>query len=187
MSLPRFFLPLLVLSIAGLSVWLLGTQKEKPKEARRAEQTSPDAYMEGVVSRVMDKQGQLRYELHTPHMVHYPLDDRTEIAKPHLVLFRPHERDWQMDAEYATALQGNEEIQLHGNVWIRRAGDAQAPPLDIHTRELIVYPEREFAETREEAVLTSPNGELRSRGMQAYFEEEKLQLLSQVRGRYEVH
>jgi lipopolysaccharide export system protein LptC len=187
MSLPRFFLPLLVLSIAGLSIWLLGTQKEQPKEARRAMQTNPDAYMEGVVSRVMDKEGRLRYELHTPRMVHYPLDDRTEIDRPHLTLFRPDERNWQVDAENATALRGDEEIQLHGEVWIRRAGDAQSPPLDIRTRELFVYPEQEFAKTREQAILTSPNGELRSQGMQAYFEEEKLQLLSQVRGRYEVH
>lgn len=181
----RLFLPLVVLTIAALSYWLSGTQTDKAKDVSSTVQDNPDAFMEEVVTRVMDPEGLPRYELRSPRLTHYPLDNRTQMEQPRITLFRPHQGHWQLEAESATALQGDDELQLHGKVLIQRVGADQATELEIQTSELHVYPEQDMAETQALTTLSHATGKIQSQGMRAYFKEENLQLLSQVRGHYE--
>lgn len=185
----KLLLPLLVTVIAGLSYWLLSF--ELPEGATRVARApdSPQSFMEGIQLRAMSEQGFPRFELQAAHMAHYAEDKRTEVEQPFLTVFRPSGQIWTVSAEGGTALNGDERVQLHGQVVVRKPVDPGLPEgdaaLEIRTRELTIHPHTEIAETDQLATLVRPEGSVQAVGMKAYFPQERVQLLSQVRGVYE--
>lgn len=181
----RLFLPLVVLAIAAFSYWLSGTQSDKARDKSPAAAYNPNAFMEGVITRVMDKNGLPRYELRSPRLTHYPQDNRTRMEQPQITLFRPDDRYWQLRADSATAFQGDDEILLQGQVLVQRPEATGSPGFELRTSELIVYPQLDRAETQALTTVHSASGELQAEGMRADFNTETVQLLSHVRGHYE--
>jgi lipopolysaccharide export system protein LptC len=185
----KLLLPLIVAVIAGLSAWLLSYERPEEKGAVATVTDTPDSFVEDVVSRTMDKQGYPRYELRALRLDHYRDDNRTEVQRPYLTVFRPGGRIWTVAADTGTALQNGDEILLHGQVVVRQPEDAAQPAgaaeVEIRTREVVVWPQEEFAETDQPATLVHPEGRVQAVGLHAYFRQERLQLLSQVRGEYE--
>ena len=184
----RYLVPLFATLLAGVSIWWLSSQEEAPPSPS-ARPDSPDFFMEGVTTRVMDAQGRPRYDLRAERVEHFTLGDRTEFDRPSIVLMRPDGRLWILEAERGSALKGDEEVRFLGRVLIRRPLQAARPDspaeVEIHTRDLRVLPGQEYAETEQQVQIIHPSGRTEARGMRVWFAEERVQLLSQVRGIYE--
>jgi lipopolysaccharide export system protein LptC len=180
----KWFVPLLVAAIAGLSYWLFSKQPvEKPLPLSRV-QTAPDSFMENFSTLILDEQGQPHYELRAAHMAHYPDDDHSEFNTPHFTVHRPDGRRWEVWAEQGRAQNGAEQVLLSGEVLVQQRVD-DSTRLEIRTRDLRVYPRDDYAETDEHTVIIRGEGRLQSEGLRADFRAGQLQLLSQVRGHYE--
>ncbi|HFD80508.1 MAG TPA: LPS export ABC transporter periplasmic protein LptC [Gammaproteobacteria bacterium] len=181
--------PLLVAAVAWLSAeWLWKQEAETPAVAPLAGIEAPDAFMEGVVMRVMDGQGRPRYEMRAARAVHFASGDRTDFDAPFLSFFRPDGKLWTLAAERGMARDGDRDILLSGEVLMRRPQDPARPmgaaEVEVFTRDLRILGEREYAETDQPTTIVHAYGRVEAVGMKAWFKQERLQLLSQVHGIY---
>jgi lipopolysaccharide export system protein LptC len=145
-----------------------------------------DAFMENFTTRQLDAQGKTQYELQARYMAHFPADNHSEFQVPHLTLYRDSGERWTLQSESALAENGDERITLQGTVHIQQHPlDVRRQGVLIDTRELRVLPTASYAETGELAEISQGIHKMTAVGLQAYFDEDRLQLLSQVRGLYE--
>lgn len=183
--LPKWFTPLLVALIAGLSIWLLPEQQEQQPLPINRGGVAVDTFMENFTTQVLDSRGRPQYILRARHMEHYPHDGHSELEQPLLTLYQDDEQ-WTVSAARGVLEKNNEKIMLHGEVMIdKHLRDDPAPVLQIQTRELLVLPPQSYAETDQQTRIIQGNSTIDSRGVRAFFEEKRIQLLSQVRGVYE--
>jgi len=186
----KWFIPMMVTLVAGLSIWLFqGQPVHTPPPVEHAKAT-PDSYMENFTTRIFDEQGYPHYELQATHMAHYPHDQHSEFTTPRFTAYRPNGQRWTLVAEQGTALNNTEKILLQGEVLMHRyPNTGELADLEIRTRDVMVRPDGSYAETDQPIVLvrseaTISKATLEAIGMQAHFREGNVKLLSQVRGRY---
>lgn len=183
--LQKWFVPLLVAVVAGFSVWMFSQQPEVRPRSVAQDTLTPDSYMANFNSRVFDARGLTKYELTAPHMAHYPHDDHTEFTAPELTMHRSDGERWTMTSESGLASQNNERIDLQGKVVMHQLDTpAGVPGMQIHTRDVLVLPSESYAETEQHALLTRGNDQVEAVGLQAFFEDRRVLLLSEVRGYY---
>ncbi len=185
----KLTLPLVVAALAWLSAeWLWEQEAETPAEAPLADVESPDAFMEGVVMRAMNTQGRPRYEMRATRAVHFSRGDRTEFNTPFITFYRPDGKLWTLAAERGRASDGDRDILLSGEVLMRRPQNPAQPTgpaaVEVFTRELRIFSDREYAETDQPTTIVHAYGQVDAVGMKVWFEQERLQLLSQVKGIY---
>ena len=182
---PKWVTPIVVAVVAGISVWLLSEQAPKKPRLTALDNTAPDAYMENFTTYIMSEQGEPRHELHASYMAHFSIDNHSEFTAPQLIFYRPDESRWVMSAESGTAEDGAKQIILRGKVTItRRQVVASDSALKINTSELLIRPDDAYAETDKLITITKGEHSLQSNGIRAYFNDERVELLSRVRGVY---
>ena len=189
----KWFTPLLVSVLAGLSYWLFSEQPKDKTHTVSRDNRSADTFMENFTTRILNAEGKPRYEVQAASMVHYPYDDHSEFTAPQFIVHQSDGGRWHITAEQGQAQDGTEQILLQGNVVITQQGkpdlqttdEEAAAKLELRTSELLIRPDEEYAETQQLATIRRGRGTLQSLGLRAYFGEERMQLLSQVVGRYE--
>ncbi len=185
----KLTLPLAVAALAWLSAeWLWEQEVEAPAVTPLAGVETPNAFMEGVIMRAMNEQGQPRYEIRATRAVHFTQDDRTDFDAPFITFYLPDGRLWTLAAEQGQASDGDHDILLSGEVLMRRPQNPAQPmgpaEMEIFTRELRILSDREYAETDQPTTIVHAYGHVDAVGMKVWFKQERLQLLSQVKGTY---
>ena len=181
----KILAPLLLAVLAGLSVWLFQDQPEKGPAVIARIQSAPDSFMENFTTQVLNAEGQLQYQLQARYMAHYPDDNHSELTQPHFIAYRPDGQRWTVVADSGQALNGSQQIMLNGAVTLKRQATDTAPVnLEIRTRDVTIRPADDYAETEQHTTIIRSEGTLETTGLQVYFREDRVQLLSQVRGIY---
>jgi lipopolysaccharide export system protein LptC len=182
----RWGLAVLALAmLAALSNGLLQTA-EQPAPARASgERHDPDFYLKDFTLTTMDKTGAPRNRLESPYMVHYADDGVSEVTTPRMRVFRKDAPPWQIDAGTGVILAEGKTVLLRDGVVIRQNHPQNGQHSTLRTADLTVTPDREFAETASPVSFTDSAGNaVDAVGMRANFTDERLELLSQVRGKY---
>lgn len=172
---------LLVAAAALLSWWLYQQVQQDRPRTDGSQRHDPDAFVDDVDLSSLDARGQLTSRLWAKRMQHYPDDDSTTLDIPLLDMYRPDEPPWHLSAQQGWINSGGSEVLLENKVEIRRAGTAQLHPVDIDTRKLRIFPERNYAETDVAITYRSTGLEIHSIGMRAYLDKGQVELLDQVR------
>ncbi len=173
---------LVLLLLAGLTQWLLSLNEISASAVRDSH--NPDYTMENFTITTMDAAGKPEQRLQSVRMAHYPDDDSTEFARPHITIFRDNKAPWEIYGERGWMSADRELILLRGDVLIE---NPQAPPqsrLRLVTRDLRVLTGEETAVTEQPVTITGQTSLTHGTGMRAYFKDGRLQLLSKVRGTY---
>lgn len=185
--LPRWFTPITVAVIAGLSLWLLSNQAPKKARLTAINKSIPDAFMENFTTLDLDKDGNPRHELKATYMAHYPVDDYSEFTLPELTLYQSGIQRWTLTAEAGKTTKDINDIILHGEVNIHRFDKITGnTDLTIKTHDLLIRPDDTYIETEREISITKGKSRIQSTGIRANLDEGKVELLSQVRGVYEL-
>lgn len=176
---------LLLLLAAALTGWLLlHTERvltpQAPSRARL-----PDYRLTDVRLRVYDADGALHYRLDAARVIHYPDPDRAELSAPRLRWYpRPEAVPWRVQSPQGEILDRGEEVRLLGRVRIDRAAVGDHAAVAVRTRDLLVWPRRDLARTDAPVSLRSGGAQMEGIGMRADLAQDRLLLLSTVRGTY---
>ncbi len=154
-----------------------------PAEKRAIQSAEPDFYLSNTSSVEFDKSGKLRYRFNAKLLEHFPIGDYTLVESPDVTLFHDDGTPWYISANQGRAASGNENIKLWDNVVILR--DTPKDPLQMNTRTLTIVPKQDLAETAQDVVIKGQNGNVEATGMKAYINENRMELLSNVRVRHE--
>lgn len=179
MSRRRQLLILIALALV-LGSWLLREPETPPLSREATGPVPPDYFLRGVEAIATDSQGKIRHRLLADSLLHYPDDSPSELEQPHFTLYQADGSRWQISAGHGRFSDDQQEILLHGAVEIEQTGVPL--PMRLETESLRLLPDRHYAETADRVYLFRPGSRLEGVGMELHGEEERLILLSAVRG-----
>ena len=176
-------LALLAASSYGLLRWVESSLREPPP----AESQAPVLTIEQIRAVRLNGAGLREYVLEAPRLTQLPGQLGTWIERPVLDWYQPdgRTREWRLLAERGWVAADNQLVRLEGEVVMTRTAESGKPPATIITRDVLVRPAERQAETAAPARAVTPGGDLRAIGLRAILDEERLELLSEVRGVYE--
>lgn len=183
-----------------------------PEEPLEIQRRRADYYLEDFVTRRYDEAGDLEYLIRGDALSHYPEDDRAEIERPRVELHRPEAR-WSGRADTgALVREPRDVVTLAGDVLLERvagpgspeaasdattgttgAADGSDPPpprlperLEIRADDLSVAVDSNELFTDGPVEIVAPGWRLSAVGLRSSLDAGKLDLRSEVSGRYEV-
>lgn len=175
----------LVLVVTGWFVLDDETPDPVSREPDAAEQP-PDFYMEEFTVTTTGADGEPRYRLAGPRMEHFRGRDEWLLDEPRVTYFTDSGQPWKLRAEHGRAWNNVKDAHLSGEVTIRRQAGADHPPANVDTREVSLKPQQRYAETEARAVYWQANNRLEGVGLEAWFNREQMNLLSEVESEYEI-
>jgi Uncharacterized protein conserved in bacteria len=152
----------------------------------------PQAYMTSIKLREYDAEGNLRSILTTDTAEHFQVNplrpgpkDYTMLAQPRMLFSNTADvAPWHLTAEEGRIDQNGQLITLFTNVRVFQESE-QEGLLELLTSELRIKASQQYAETDKAVKMRAQQGHLDTLGMKAYLGEDRIELLSRVRGTYE--
>ena len=172
--------PILALAaLAGGSVWLERvTRADDP--VIQGEQTGPDFIAQNTRVVGFGADGRQRYELLAERLEHFPAGDITRLHLPRLHM-QGEDNETLITARSADVSPGGEQVDLSGEVKVRRPGTADALPLTLDSETLTVWPDANRAQTDSAVLLTRGSGRASAQGMRADNLFGTLELIGEVK------
>jgi lipopolysaccharide export system protein LptC len=180
----KFYLYLAV--IALMSWWLVKLTGLDEIYRAQVPAHSPDYFSKGYTKWEMNDLGTLKNKLLADEVIHYSDDGTTHILNPIMFFHNEKTPPWVINSETGILSGDGKDLLLNGKVTISREKAKGVTQLTINTSVLKVKPETSYAETDERAELISPPNNTTGTGMKLTFVEPiHLQLLANVKGKYE--
>ncbi len=177
----------LILSLVALLVlvtsWLSQKSETPIPTAQQAAAPVADYFIRGFDATVTAPDGLPSHHLTSSSMTHYAESGVVELTQPHLTMYRPEGEQWLVEAEFGRMEGDGNLVTLRGKVILKQASRTQ--PLQVNTDELLLYPDTQYGETETPVTISAPSGHVSGVGMKVYGKENRLLLLSDVRGRYD--
>lgn len=188
MTFPRYLITgviILLVILLGVAVGYWNIRPASFTPAQVIAPLQPDFFMENARIRQLNEQGQPVYDLFTDRATHQVGEDTTRLDEPKLSYYREGDFEpWELQARYGTVNAGGDRVHLSQNVVIEQELPGQLPRR-LSTPELSVFPRRHYAETDSSVRIEAGNGVTTATGMEAYFNDGRIKLLSNVRGEHE--
>jgi lipopolysaccharide export system protein LptC len=171
---------------AASSWWLAEALIEREAGEAKLSAGKVDYYSTDIHRKVLNLEGKPKELLFAETMTHYQDDDRTDMNRPVMTLYKENKPPWVIRADTGTALTGGITIFMNGNVRITRVNDA-GETVEIITRNVRYVPDTQYADTTEHVTILSPNDQLDGNGMKVHFEPElNANILANVRRKHEM-
>ncbi|MBL8429851.1 MAG: LPS export ABC transporter periplasmic protein LptC [Dechloromonas sp.] len=182
---PSQLFPVIVLMIlAGLSFWLQSTVDRGETKSDGKFRHDPDATAENFTVRRFGENGQVKYRLTAPYLVHYPDDDTSEVKSPTLISYRPDGATVTVTGDQAKVTAKGETIFLWDNVSVTRAATPGRQEMVARMPDLTAQPEAGLAFTGSPVEITQGQSWVKGVGIHIDNNNSTLVLQSQVRGQY---
>ena len=174
---------LLLISLALVTTWLVRNLEKDLSSSPQMSDHIPDYVLYDFQSIQLNEQGYLKSRLIAEKMVHY-LQAKTELTTPTMVFYQRQQPVWKIQAERGEISNDDNEIWLLGQTHWQRYTSNKTKELEIITRDVRLQRDTQYAETALATQIISAYGDTYSVGMRVFLPQEKIELLSQVRGNY---
>lgn len=162
-------------------------QPSLPTEDRRPQpglSDEPDLVIESAVIRQYRDSGDLRYLLRSPLIEHYQDQALTLLEEPDLELHDQPEPPWRVTARRGVIRNasesrqgGDEEVELEEDVQMQQTFD-DGRRYVLSTPSITLYPQREYAETDQNVMITTHAGRTKAVGLEGSLGEGLLKMYS---------
>jgi lipopolysaccharide export system protein LptC len=176
---------LILLCLAVATTWWLQQLEDDSQTSHSPVGQVPDYTLGKFTTNSLDEQGQLKHQVTAATMAHYP-NLPTDLTTPIITFYKNGTATWTVQAERGQVSVDNNQILLLGDTTFQRHTKTLQKSLKIISRDVRVQRDTEYAETQSPTIILSSQGETHSVGMRVFMPTEKIELLSQVRGRYVV-
>jgi lipopolysaccharide export system protein LptC len=174
----------LLMFAIGLSAWSIMIANPSKSIHTEDDPSRPDSFMQDIVATMFNKDGKPTLRLIAPQLTHFPENNLTHIVTPRVTIFRTSPQPWYIDADYADAKNGIDEIRFWSNVQIRHPADTENPKTSMNTESLSVFPDQQIASTKDAVTFVQPDTTVHAIGMLANLSDGTIKLLSQAKGEY---
>ncbi|MDH5407540.1 MAG: LPS export ABC transporter periplasmic protein LptC [Gammaproteobacteria bacterium] len=177
---------LIIISIAGLTSWLLRTLSDEDKEYKTASKYEADYFLEDFVATAIDAKGKPSYRLEAKELKHFPVSTLVTLQKPYIEFYTDQTKPWQTWAEHGIVHETDQRMILTGKVRIHRAGEKNETAITLLTDSLTIDTRSKLAETEDDVDIQRGSDNISATGMRIDMLNDRLELLSKVQGKYEV-
>ncbi len=174
-------------ALAGLSYGLLRWVESSLREPAPADSQAPVLTVEQSRAVRLNAAGVRESVVEAPRSWQLPGQGGVRLEQPILDWYQPdgQTKEWRVQAEQGWIAADNQLARLAGEVVMRRDAKSGKPPVTITTRDVWLHRAERYAETAAPVKAVIPGGELHAVGVRAWLDQERLELLSEVRGFYE--
>lgn len=176
---------LAVIAFSIFSFWLLQNLEKTETVTKKVARHEPDYFIDDMTRTTTGEDGSIQNILRATRVEHFPDDDSTELASPHLEIYNGNPEPWHVIAEQGWVSSGNDVVLLRGEVEIWRLGPDGRRSYEVITSELRVLPREQYAETDNPTIIVGAQTVTHAIGMRANFAHSRLELVERVRSRYE--
>ncbi len=181
----RKWLPLIALFVFCAASWWVVTDLSDPDTVGDSVSGDlPEFYMEKFSTTTMDENGRPKHTLTGERMTIYP-NQTKEVEQPHLIVYEENRPPWHATSERVEVSADDTLMVLYGDVRLWRNNEAGVLELEMETRQLSVFRDKDYAVTDEPVVIRTPSTKTTGTGMRVYKESRRLKLLSGVKTIYE--
>lgn len=184
LSSTRLFPLLLMLALAGATLWLERAAREDEGAHPSLRRHDPDYVIDNLKAIRFGTGGAPESTLAAAKVVHYPDDDSTELLAPRVVQTKPNEPRISVSAERGALSRDGDEVFLYDNVQLVRDAVRGRPEMRVQTSFLHVVRARSLVRTDRDVLITEGGRELSGRGMEYHNESAELFLRERVRARF---
>jgi lipopolysaccharide export system protein LptC len=187
--LPLPWLVVLALLMAFAALKYSGTV-ETPEIAPETAKVFPQIYLTDVQLRQFDKQGQAHYEMTSPLIQHFQVEDKaserdyTLFQTPVFMLSNdPAQPAWFITSQEARRDSNGLWFTLSKDVLARQTSAARGE-ITISTSELRLNTQQEYAETSKAVTMRDAKNQMSGLGLRADIKNDRIAILSNVKGNY---
>ena len=169
---------LILLFLVVASWWLL----QKPgagNSTATAVKRGPDMFADYIEVTVMGESGQPVYRVTADQLRHSPDSERFDLTRPIIEVNHRDGESWNIASESGQMTDKGDQLWFLGEVNILRQGDIS---MHIRTRDILVKPDEELAETDSAVSITAAHYQIDAIGLKADFRNKRLEFHSRVRG-----
>jgi LPS export ABC transporter protein LptC len=189
-------------AILGLVLWQSPPTmlKDFNSSAAKARPTYPETFM--IQSRTIqyDEAGKISHILFSTSANNFVASSDTPTTLPgYALLTRPRihfydedanhvdqKASWKASSDNAKSMDNNQEILMSGNVLLKQqTADSAETPTTIESETLLIRPDVQYAETDKPVTIKDSSGVTTSTGLTLSLDNDVIELLSNVRSRYE--
>lgn len=131
-----------------------------------------------------DADGLLVNLLTTPIMQHIQKGNVYLFQQPHILVSQEQQPPWDIQSNNATSFEGGKRITFKGNVIVHQKHSDKTQESTLKTEEVTYFPKEKKASTDLLVTYEQPGNIIQSKGMNAYLDEKRVELLHQARGSY---
>jgi lipopolysaccharide export system protein LptC len=128
--------------------------------------------------------GKLQYDMTSDKVEHVKASEITLLTKPDLQMYRGTPLPWHIQSERGEVNPDGTQVELIDSVRIARTDDKQRTTI-ITSSRMTVFPQKQYAQTEQAVRIDGAGGVTTAKGMKAYLNDGRMNLLSNVRGQYE--
>lgn len=183
MSYTRFMAWVFLIGFAALTSWLLYSLEQHETKFEETLNQTPDYTLKAFTTVHMNEQGTLQSRLIAQHLNHYP-HANTQLTAPNMIFYEHKQPIWSVEAQRGEVSPDNNHLWLLGDTRWQRQQQSQ---LTVLTENVHVQIDSQYAQTAAPTTILMPQGQTQSIGMRLFLAEQRLELLSQVRGTYALH
>ena len=127
----------------------------------------------------MGETGQPAYRIMADQLRHSADSGRFDLTRPTIEVKHHNGENWNIDSERGQMTDKGDQLWFLGEVNIQRQGDNI---MHIRTRDILVKPNEELAETESAVSISAAGYEIDAVGLKADFRNKLLEFRSRVRG-----
>ncbi|MFA0811366.1 LPS export ABC transporter periplasmic protein LptC [Microbulbifer epialgicus] len=185
----RTWLPLLlVVTLISAGLWFSESPPEELLGIRPTPQQhdqAADLIIRGAKTRHFNEDGNLAYRVDAEQITYYQfkLRDRAELTEPRMLFYQDDQPKWRTESRQGVAYNRGERLVLSGDVEI----DELPTPggIKLQTSSITILPDKEFAETDKVVTISSGPNRTIGKGMRVYLNEDRVEILSDVKSNYD--
>jgi LPS export ABC transporter protein LptC len=181
---PRSTVWLTLLIAAAIGSWYL-SRKGQVEDAKpmQTDQVYRGYYLKTARILGTGSDGSLLYEIEAEH-AEQQSDNRIEFSDVHIRYSPDSDVPWTVDADMATIYADEQRVLLEGHVRAISAGGFAGSETEIRTQTLHLDPDNYVAETEERVQIRIGSRSLTATGMLASLKDDRLELKSNVNGKF---
>jgi lipopolysaccharide export system protein LptC len=173
---------LAVLAIATIALWQW-QDDPSPAPAPAPASDRLDAYARDVRLQASDETGAITWQIQAPTARYFERPARWELDTPRWTLTTANGAPWRGRSRLARSRVGTDRVEIVGDVIMQRTQPAGVTRLE--TDYLEVRPGQSRARTPAAVALRGPGYDVDAIGARLWLDEERLELLDDVAGRYQ--
>ena len=175
---------ILGLLLAAVGYWNISPERFLDRPVASVDETQIDYYATNARAKQFLPDGGVQYEMTADRVDHMRASEITVLTKPDMQLYRGTVYPWHVQSERGEVNPDGTEVELIDNVRVART-DQKNRATVITSSRMTVFPQKQYAQTEQDVRIEGAGGVSTAKGMKAYLNDSKINLLSNVRGLYE--
>ncbi|MCD5993299.1 LPS export ABC transporter periplasmic protein LptC [Pseudomonas sp. CDFA 602] len=174
----------LALLLAAVGYWNISPESFMDQPVATVDESAIDYYAINAHSIQYLPDGKMQYDMTADKVEHLKATDVTLLTTPDLQMYRGTVFPWHVQSKRGEVSPGGDHVELIDDVRVARTDEKQRTTI-ITSSRMTVFPQKQYAQTEQVVRIDGAGGVTTAKGMKAYLNDGRMDLLSNVRGQYE--